>query len=379
MHVIVVGAGIFGAWTAVSLARAGHRVTLLDQAGPGNERSSSAGESRIIRSAYGGDELYTAMAQRALRLWTDFFLEEEQEECFRKTGVLWIAPEAEKSLWQARAIFQRLSIAHDLLDAGALKMRYGQFQVPGNAVALWEPEAGALFAECSLAAVMVAATRFGVAYQTEQVLPPAASGGPLQSLETAGGRHWEADCFIFACGSWLPKLFAGPGESIRPTRQELFFFTPPKGSADFSEGALPIWIDQTDANIAYGFPYFGQGVKLGFHRLGPSIDPDAPRRAPGEQAISEAARYLAGRLPGMQGSVVKATQVCPYENTSSGDFLIDRHPAMENVWLLGGGSGHGFKHAPAIAEYLVGVLEGKRQPEARFSLKSKTGAGARVL
>ena len=360
---IVVGAGVFGSWTSLTRARAGHRVTLLDQAGPGNEHSSSAGESRIIRSAYGADEIYTVMAQQALRQWTDFFRAEEQQACFRKTGVLWLAPAAEQSIWQARAIFERLHIPHEWLDARAMAKRYGQFHIPANAVALHEPEAGALLAERSIAAVMRAALASGVAYETAQVLPPAVCDGPLRSLATTDGRRREADCFIFACGSWLPKLFPALGPLFAPTRQELFFFASPEGSPEFSDGALPIWIDQTDEKIAYGFPDFGSGVKLGFHRLGPPIDPDAPRQAPDAQSIGEAARYLAERLPRMKGSPVRETHVCHYENTSSGDFVIDPHPAMENVWLLGGGSGHGFKHAP-----------GCRLPAASHGRKEATQA-----
>ncbi|MFL6451238.1 MAG: FAD-dependent oxidoreductase [Bryobacteraceae bacterium] len=108
MEVIVIGAGVFGSWTALSLAQAGHHVTLLDQKGPGNESSSSAGESRIIRSAYGGDKVYTVMARRSLRLWLDFFEKENQSDCFREMGVLWMAPASEGSIWQARELFEGL-------------------------------------------------------------------------------------------------------------------------------------------------------------------------------------------------------------------------------------------------------------------------------
>jgi glycine/D-amino acid oxidase-like deaminating enzyme len=65
------------------------------------------------------------------------------------------------------------------------------------------------------------------------------------------------------------------------------------------------------------------------------------------------------------------TRVCQYENTSNGDFLIDRHPAFDNVWLVGGGSGHGFKHGPALGEYVAArVVEGG-PVEPRFTLATK--------
>src|SRR6476469_5279662 len=146
MEIVVVGAGVFGAWTALSLAQAGHQVTLLDRRGPGNDLSSSAGESRIIRSAYGPDEVYTVMARRSLRLWADFFRREGQLDCFRETGVLWMAPAAEPSVGQARAIFERLGLTHEWLDAAVIRKRYPQFGIPSDTVALFEPEAGALLA-----------------------------------------------------------------------------------------------------------------------------------------------------------------------------------------------------------------------------------------
>jgi glycine/D-amino acid oxidase-like deaminating enzyme len=64
-------------------------------------------------------------------------------------------------------------------------------------------------------------------------------------------------------------------------------------------------------------------------------------------------------------------RVCHYENTSGGYLLIDRHPALRNVWFAGGGSGHGFKHGPAVAEYLVDAIERDYSPESRFRLDGK--------
>src|SRR4051812_11563181 len=173
MEVIVIGAGAFGSWTALSLAQAGHQVTLLDQKGPGNESSSSAGESRIIRSAYGGGKGYTGMARRSLRVWLGFFQKEKQPDCFPATGGLLIGPASEGSIWQAREIFERLGIIHQWLDTNAIRTQYAQFEIPAGTVALYEPEAGALLAERSIQVVMNAALRAGITYETAEVKPPA--------------------------------------------------------------------------------------------------------------------------------------------------------------------------------------------------------------
>jgi glycine/D-amino acid oxidase-like deaminating enzyme len=371
MEIVVVGAGVFGAWIALLSSRAGHRVTLVERLGPANEQSSSTGESRIIRSAYGSDKIYTVMARRSLHLWTEFLEEQKCPELFRRTGVIWVAKGSEPSLQQARAIFEDLDIAHDWLDTSDIRRRYSQIRVPEDTAALFEPDAGALLAKRCVQSVVETAMRGGARYEVAAIRPPDVGDARLQCVKTTDGKRIPGELFVFAVGSWLPKLFPLLGGIIRPTRQELFFFDVPDGIKDFRPGALPIWVDQTEPCIGYGFPDFGGGVKLGFHRLGPEFDPDSSSRTIEDHAISEAAAYLRNRFPAMHGATLRSARVCHYENTPSGDFLIDRHPGMGNTWFAGGGSGHGFKHAPAIAEYLLSVIESRTAQEPRYSLASK--------
>jgi glycine/D-amino acid oxidase-like deaminating enzyme len=81
--------------------------------------------------------------------------------------------------------------------------------------------------------------------------------------------------------------------------------------------------------------------------------------------------YLARRLPALSDAPVIESRVCQYENTSNGDFLIDRHPGLENAWIVGGGSGHGFKHGPTVGEQVASLVLGGAQVEPRFSLATK--------
>jgi sarcosine oxidase len=381
MNVAVVGAGVFGAWTALLFSRAGHKVTIIDRFGPANEQSSSAGESRIIRSTYGPDEIYTLMARHSLQLWKSFFLEEGCPECFRNTGVLWMAPEEEPAIWQAKAVFERLLIPCEWMVAEEIGRRYPQFRLQGETVALFEPDAGALLAEKSVQTVVAAAVRAGARYETADIRNPVLNSARLQWIEAVDGRRFKADQFVFACGSWLPKLFDILRDTIRSTRQDVFFFAVPDDAArQFRPGVFPIWIDQTDPRIAYGFPDLGNGVKLGFHQPGPAFDIDAPRPATTPAQIRASGEYLALRLPGLRHAGQTAMRVCHYENTPNGDFLIDAHPEAKNVWLVGGGSGHGFKHAPAVGTYVVGAIEESHQRQARFSLAAnQMGIGRRVL
>ena len=379
MDIVIVGAGVFGAWTALRFSRAGHKVTLIDRFGPVNERSSSAGESRIIRSAYGPDEIYTLMARRSLQFWKSFFIEERCPECFRNTGVLWMAPQNEPTIWQAKEVFDRLLIPYEWMIGEQMARRHPQFKLEGETVALFEPDAGALLAEKSVRAVVAAAIRAGTHYETADIKRPALNSFPLAWIEATDGRRFTADQFVFACGSWLPKFFDTLRDTIRPTRQDLFFFAVPEDRAQhFQPSALPVWIDQTEPRIGYGFPDLGNGVKVGFHHLGPAFDPDAaPHTTTSPDQICASREYLAERLPGLRNARLRATHVCHYENTPNGDFLIDAHPQANNVWLVGGGSGHGFKHAPAVGAYIVDLIEGSSNRQARFSLEANRAAISR--
>jgi sarcosine oxidase len=193
----------------------------------------------------------------------------------------------------------------------------------------------------------------------------------LKTVKTSGGEQISAGVFVFACGPWLPKVFPKLlGERIFPTRQEVFFFGTPAGDSRFTTPAMPVWIVLKDEY--YGFPDLeNRGFKIAYDRHGPSFDPDSGSRivtAQGLQAVSE---YLAKRFPLMKGASVLETRVCQYENTSTGDFLIDQHPGFDNVWLAGGGSGHGFKHGPTVGEYVAARITKGGEVEPRFSLATK--------
>jgi len=369
--IAVIGAGSFGAWTALHLRRAGASVLLADAWGPGHARSSSGGESRIIRMGYGADEIYTRMAQRSLVLWQDLFRQTD-EKLFHRTGVLWMARTGDPYSEATRRTLAGAGVPMQILPAAELGARYPQMVVPDNSVfGILEPESGALMARRAVAAVVEAAVRGGVQYSTAAIGPPT-GGERLDSLRTAGGRI-AAGIFVFACGAWLPKLFPNLlATRIYPTRQEVLFFAPPAGDPRFSPPHLPIWLDFTAPRAPYGFPDLeARGFKLAFDRHGAAFDPDAGDRTVGAAAVAEARAFLAERFPALRDAPLTESRVCQYENTSSGDFLADRHPDFENVWLLGGGSGHGFKHGPAIGEHLCSRILRQGAPEPRFLLASK--------
>jgi glycine/D-amino acid oxidase-like deaminating enzyme len=179
---------------------------------------------------------------------------------------------------------------------------------------------------------------------------------------------------VFACGPWLPKVFPDLlGPRIFPTRQEVFFFAPAAGDARFQPGQLPGWADFNEGDIYYGFPDLeARGFKIAHDQHGPPIDPDVGDRTPSASAIADVRGFMQRRFPDLAERPLVEARVCQYENSSNGDLLIDRHPAWPNVWLVGAGSGHGFKHGPAVGKYAMQrILELPVTVEPRFSLQSK--------
>lgn len=374
----MIGAGVFGAWTAYKLQRTGMRVILIDAYGAGNSRSSSGGNSRIIRLGYGGDEIYTRSAQRALRLWQNLF-QQIKEPLFQETGVLWLAHEDDPYPVKCAETLRKLAISFEKLSVSEVSSRYPQIGLERISWALFEPDSGVLLARRAVEAVTRETVRNGAEYLQEAVKSPAGKQR-LDHIETASGRHISAANYVFACGPWLPRIFPDLlADKIHATRQEVVYFGTRAGDQRFTPPSLPTWVDFKDE--AYGLPNLdGHGVKIAIDRHGPAFDPDTEFRVVTEEGLAETRRYLTERLPGLKDAPVTATEVCQYENTSNGDFLIDRHPEFANVWLVGGGSGHGFKHGPVVGEYVAARVSGSSEGiEPRFSLATKASEQYRLV
>jgi len=364
---LVVGAGVMGAWTAYwaraggagqDAGRGGDRsVTLLDAWGSGHLRATSSDEHRIIRSAHGDDPFYARWSRRALAHWQQF-QERWQVPLFERTGVLWFSG-AEQG-WEADSerTLGRLGIPTERLAPDEIARRWPGIDPDGVAFGLLEPEAGFLWARRGVQAATAAFQRAGGAYTIAGVRPGREAGGRLLDVVDQDGRRWGAATFVFAAGPWLPKLFPDVcGPLVTVTRQPVFYIGPGAGDSRFRADAMPGWSD--DAGGCYGIPAVDdRGFKIGIDRVGPRFDPSNGERLPDPDDLRLARAFLARRFPGLAGRPVLESRVCQYESTPDKHFIIDRHPAWDNAWIVGGGSGHGFKHGPRIGEYLLGRLDG---------------------
>jgi sarcosine oxidase len=373
----VIGAGVFGAWTALCLRRAGKRVALVDAYGPGNARASSGGESRLIRMGYGKDDLYTQWSVRSLVLWKEFFAQTKRP-LFHKTGILWICKETDAQARASKETLERLHVPHETLTRAELEKRYPQIACGDASWGMFEPESGVLLARRAVAAVVEAAIAEGVEYFNDLAAAPDLRD-KASSLKFSSGREIHADDYVFSCGPWMGKVFPTLlGNRIFTSRQEVFFFGVPPGDSRFASPAMPGWLCQGD--LMYGVPDLeNRGFKIALDQHGPAFDPDTSERVPTAEGIANIRAYLAKRFPAIADAPLVEARVCQYENTSNGDFLVDRHPEHEKVWLVGGGSGHGFKHGPAMGEHVAGRLLGTVAAEARFSLTSKATVQRRTV
>jgi sarcosine oxidase len=352
---VVVGAGVFGTSIARRLALDGWEVALVDQYPPGHVRAASGGESRLIRCAHGADRWYARSARRARTLWRE--LEEESgTELLVEAGVVWLAHG--DAGWEAESetVLREEEIPSSRLRADEAAALFPSCEPDGVTWALLEPEAGVLRARDATRALAGSAVAAGARFVGGRATP---AGRDVM----VGGERLGADVVVWACGAWLASLFPGLVE-LRITRQEVLFFGAP---IRWQTPPVPAWVDY-DAGV-YGLGDLdGRGVKVAPDAEGPPIDPDWSPRTPDPEVERDARGYLERRFPALAEAPVVGSRVCQYALTADTNFIVAPHPEEDGVWIVGGGSGHGFKHGPALGEYFGALLAGREQPAVRFAL-----------
>ena len=358
---VVVGAGVFGASIAHRLAADGWAVTLVERDEPGGPRATSGSHSRVIRCGHGEDSWHAELAWRARTLWREIEAE-VGTALFIPCGVLWLAQReggweeaCERTLRTAGIPVVRL----DLDRAAAL---YPSFSADGLAFAVFEPEAGMLRARRAVQVLTRLAVEHGARLVQAEAGP--ALGGAAVAVD---GAVLEADRIVWACGPWLGRLFPGQAP-IRVERAEYSTFAAgPDWGAD---AGTPAFIE-FDGDV-YGLPGLDDaGLKLAPEPPPEEYDPDT-RDRPLTLAAEERARtYLARRFPALAAAPRIGGRVCQYELTPDNEFLLAPLPDHPHVWIVGGGSGHGFKHGPALAEFVRDRLTGAAAPLPRHALGAR--------
>jgi glycine/D-amino acid oxidase-like deaminating enzyme len=366
-HVVVVGAGAFGGWSALSLLRAGMRVTLVDAWGAGHSRASSGGETRVIRGVYGGVPDYTTMAARAMMLWGEAEKGWGRRVYFR-TGALWMCAADDAFVRRSRGPMRAAGLPLEELSPDDAARRWPQMGFRDVRSVFFEPSAGFLTARAACELVRESFVKEGGEYRQGWVRPGPARSGRMSNVALADGSTLAADSFVFACGPWMGQVFPDVvGRRVVPTRQEVFFFGTPAGDPRYDAGALPAWVHMGE-RVVYGIPVHDRrGLKVADDSAGPEVDPTTLERTPSAAGLALARTVLRERFPALADAPLVESRVCQYEASSDGNYLVDRHPGLANVWLVGGGSGHGFKMGPALGEHVAALVRGRAAVHPLFA------------
>jgi sarcosine oxidase len=352
----VVGAGVTGAAVARELALRGWEVTLVEQYTPGTVRSASGGDTRLLRVAHGEGEWYAASAKHARTLWLEL-QEMTGVRIWEEVGLAWLARRTDGFEAASRPVLQRLGVPHEWLAPDDARALFPALATDDLHAVLYEPQAGVLHARRATQTLVAEAERLGVR---------------LEAGHTAPADESETHVVVWACGAWLPKLFP-EHVAVEVSRRDVFFL-----GGDASWQGAPGFVDYDGGFYGHG-DVNGLGVKIAPDFPSETVDPDTLDRVPSPLRQAEARAYAARRFPSLAGAPVIGGRVCQYDLSSDTHFIVDRHPERDSWWLVGGGSGHGFKHAPALAEYLADCIEGRREREPFHALGPRSGdAGLRT-
>lgn len=370
--VTVVGAGVFGSWAAFSLLKKGFRVTVVDAWGPGHSRSSSGDETRVIRSTYGANETYFDLNVRALELWK-IFQERIGRQIFHNTGILWFCYDKRTDLVDDSIPFTRKhKMEYEYLTPDELHQRFPMIRTNDLDHAWLDPFGGYLQARNSIQWLNKLFIEEGGTYIQANAMPGKIEGDRLSNLILSNGNTLKSDAYIFACGSWLGKLFPTVlGNILTCTKQEVYYFGVPTENAFLFEN-LPVWVDVDGRDFYYGIPGNShRGFKLGVDIRGSEFDPTSGDHVYSPETLAKAREFISHRFPLLHNAPLIESRVCPYENSPDGNFIFDLLPEVSNTYILGGGSGHGFKHGPALGELVAEALASGANVPGLFLLKDR--------
>ncbi|NRB51864.1 MAG: FAD-dependent oxidoreductase [Saprospiraceae bacterium] len=377
-EIIVIGAGTFGVWTAYHLNRLGAKVTLLDAYGPGNSRASSGGETRLIQ-VDNDNPVYVRSAIRAFDWWKKME-EESGEQLVLPTGRLAMSTDdAHREVFKARKKQLQASKVEntEVLDHSEIAYRWPQIHTANLAVAMYNDggsSGSTLMARKGCQVVARQLEKNGGSIQIAQAKPKFEPNGSISGVMTADGRILQAQMYVFACGPWLPKLFPKVlFPKLQVQRRDVLFVGIPPGDNRFSFPNLPEW--SVSGSGYYGFPDIeARGLKVAPYPDHNDFDPDLDERLTSLYQVKRAHDFVRHRFPALADQPIVETRVCQVTNSIDGNFIVDQYPESPNTWIIGAGSGHGFKHGPAVGEYAAERIlgnGGEEELDKTFKLKAE--------
>jgi len=376
-HVVVIGAGIWGSFTAYELLQSGARVTLVDQYGPGNSRATSGDETRGVRSSYGdraAGELWVQWARESMRRWAAWDAEWSKDvklNLYFQTGDVIMRPAEEPFTTRTVEWWKKYNVPHEVITGDEVSKRWPAINADGMALAITEPDAGVVRARRAVHAVAGVVETLGARIVVGRARLGTGANGQLDGVILDDGEVIRGDRYVFACGPWLPKVFPEiMGQRMRLPIGYVVYFGTPVGDTRFQYPNIPSW----NVPGVTGWPTLpvdNRGFRVRGSMAAPLApgatppprndapadpaqqDPDTSVRWTSAERIEGSRRVLQARFPALANAPVLETRACHYESSINRDFVIDNHPDYSNVWITGCGNAEGFKFGPVIGAYIA--------------------------
>jgi sarcosine oxidase len=363
--VVVVGGGAMGSAAAWQLARRGADVVLLEQFGPGHARGSSHGSSRIVRLTY-VDPFYVDLAAAAYAQWEELEAD-ANERLLTWTGVV---DHGERSTVAAISdVLSSRGHAVEVIDPSEARDRWPGLRL--EPPILFHPRGGRAHADRTVAALKQVASQLGAEIRHDtrvDAIVPAGDGVEIR----AGDETWRADATVVAVGAWSSSVLDGIVRlpNLTVTREQPAHFPPVDPTTPWPSFIHHLVDTNTRGSAtprgAYGLSSV-DGVKVGFHAVGPVIDPDESVSDIDHERLKSLQDYVTEWIPGVDAGRPDAVP-CLYTLTDDADFIVDK---IGPVTIAAGFSGHGFKFTPQIGAMLADLVLDAGPAPRRFSLNRR--------
>lgn len=380
-HVVVIGAGVWGSFTAYNLRKRGARVTLVDAYGIANSRATSGDETRGVRSSYGDRttvDLWTTWARESIMRWREFdeqYAKEFHTKFYHTTGDVIMRATEEPFIKNTLAAWKAQGVPHEVMNGDEARKRWPMIKADDITVAIYEPDAGVIRSRASTQAIAAIAQRDGVKFVLGRARLGSMANGQLDGVILEDGTTLRGDAYVFACGPWLRKLFPDLLEQrMRVPLGVVCYFGTPVNDSRFTFPNLPSYnfpgvtgwpslpIDLRGFRVRGAIAPPAPPVAAGATPPAPTPqppadplqqDPDTSSRWASQDRIDGSRRFLEARFPALAKAPLIETRACHYESSINRDFIVDRLPNASNAWIAGVGQAEGFKFGPVVGEYVA--------------------------
>jgi glycine/D-amino acid oxidase-like deaminating enzyme len=363
--VIVVGAGINGLTGAIELKKRGHKVILVDPGPLPHPLAASTDISKAVRTAYGADEEYAALAERSIPLWRKWN-RELGAELYHEVGFLFLR---QLQMQPGDFEFESLRVLKQhgrevkRIDSATLRECFPAWNAERYCDGIFERHAGYVESERVVALLVKRAKSLGVELREGSKFTGLDEGdGRVKGVLLDNGQRIRGDLVVMAVGAWTPYVLPFTQKFLRATGQPVFHLKPVQPEL-FASECFPVFGADISTTGYYGFPLSREGVvKIANHGPGREMSPESPERAVTPQEEKDLREFLSWTFPMLSNAPIVYKRICLYCDTRDGHFWIAPDPERPGLVVATGDSGHGFKFAPVLGEIIADAVEGRSNP-----------------